>query len=197
MTPHLDSDRRRWAVALIAAVLLLAAAACALSDDKRPRTLPKEALALLDSGSPTTTAPSGSNPNEVELYFIRDDHLVPITTTTSDTPTAEAVLKLLLAGPSELKLTQRVTSLIPANVTLHRAVKGGDGVLNVDLGPEISLITGNGAKAAYAQMVLTAKGLGIDRVKFSIDGVPIDAPTDEGNQSVVQAQDYKPPLNPG
>lgn len=196
MTPPLDSGGRRWAAALLAAVLM-AAAACGLSDDKRPRTLPKEALALLDSGSSATTAPSGANPNEVELYFIRDDHLVPITATTPDTPTAEAVFKLLLAGPSGLELTQGVTSLIPANVTLHRAMKGADGVLNVDLGPQISLITGNGAKAAYAQMVLTAKGLGIDRVKFSIDGVPIDAPTDEGNLAVLQAQDYKPPLNPG
>ncbi len=188
---------RRAGGLLLALGLLIGAASCSLSDDKHPRALPNDALSILDSDATTTTTPSGTNPNEVDLYFLRDDHLVAATTTTSETPTADAVLRLLLAGPSELDVDPGLSTLIPANVKLLHAVRGADGVLNVDLGPQISLITGNGAKAAYAQMVLTASKLGFDQVSFSTDGVPIQAPTDEGNKSVVRASDYKPPLNPG
>ncbi len=196
-TPRQASARTRAVAAGLVVLLLAAAAACSLSDDRNPRALPRDALTLLDTNATVTTPPQGSNPNEVDLYFLNDDHLTSVTTTTSTTPTAQAVFELLLAGPSQSQVAQGLSTSIPVNVTLHRAQKLDDGSLLVDLGPQISLVTGNGAKASYAQMVLTAKGLGFDRVRFQIDGQPIDAPTDEGNLPVVTASDYKPPLNPG
>lgn len=199
--PHSPAHPIRVAVralgCLLAVAALLSTSACTLTNDGKARPLSKEALRSFESDV-STTAPGGdSAQDQVKLYFLSDGHLTAVSSSVRNKPTADAVFQLLLAGPSATQLNQGLTTAIPAGVTLHHAVKGSDDVLAVDLGPQISLVSGNGAKSAYAQMVLTAKGLGIDRVSFAVDGVPVDAPTDEGNKSVVQAGDYLPPLNPG
>lgn len=189
----------RWCRVLSIAGLvgLVGLAGCGISSDSRPRALPDDARSLLRV--PDTTAadrpPAGT---QATLYFLRDNHLVATTRKVAVVPTVEAVFRLLLAGPSEEERQgSGLTSAIPSKVTLRGATKDAAGLLTVDLGPEVATIGGNAAKGAYAQMVLTAKALGIDRVRFLVDGTPTAAPTDDGNKSVVEASNYKPPLNPG
>jgi hypothetical protein len=188
---------RHLGVVAATLVLLVAAAACGISNDSKPRDLPPGAIALLDSGSTATSAPTGSEASPVKLYFLADEHLTATTSTLTGEPSAEGVLQVLFQGPSAQQLKEGITSAIPSNVKLISAEPDEDDILQVNLGPEIGLVGGNGAKAAYAQMVFTVAGLGHDQVQFSIDGKQIQAPTDDGNKSVVTVDDYKPPLKPG
>lgn len=190
------SPAPRW-LALLGLVSLLSSTGCGVSNDSRPRSLPDDARALLRV-SDTTSAAKPAFGTQATLYFLRDNHLVATTRKVAVVPTVDAVFRLLFAGPSEdERRGSELTSAIPNDVTLRQATKDAAGLLTVDLGPEVATTGGNAAKAAYAQMVLTAKALGIDRVRFSVDGTATAAPTDEGNKSVVEASNYKPPLNPG
>ena len=81
-------------------------------------------------------------------------------------------------------------------VFLHGAMVA-DGLATIDLSSEIDDIGGPAQKKAFAQIVFTALGFDeVERVRFLVDGKPVDAPTDDGNLAEVTADDYDPPLNP-
>lgn len=185
--------RARIAAGVLAGVL--AVTSCGVPDDSEPRALPPEVSDLLAPTTPPVTT-SGTE-DTTPLYFLEDQRLVRVDRRTDRPSSPEEVFELLLAGPTEDEQNAGLTSNIPADANLLGATPDSDGVLVIQLGPKLGTITGTAAKAAYAQLMLTADAIGWDRVRFVVDGKPVDAPTDDGNQRVVQASDYSPPLNPG
>lgn len=178
--------------------LLAAIGACGVPTDSRPRAVPAEVRTLLTV--PDTSAPGRVDPQggQVALYFLRDTHLTETFRKLAGAPTAAAVIRLLLAGPSQdERQVQGLTTALPTSVGLLGTAKTDDNVLHIDLGGgNIGTIGGDAAKAAFAQIVLTVRSLGFDRVSFSVEGIPTEAPTDDGNKAIVEAANYKPPLLP-
>ena len=69
--------------------------------------------------------------------------------------------------------------------------------MRIDLTSEIDEITGDAQKLAFAQIVFTVLEFPqYERVAFSVEGEPINAPTDGENLAVVTADDYDAPINP-
>ncbi len=104
-------------------------------------------------------------------------------------------LDFVLAGPPEGAADGLDTSVPPG--TRLRGVVVKNGLATIDLTGEINDIGGPAQKEAFAQIVFTALGFEeVQRVRFFIDGEPVDAPTDDGNLAQIDADNYDPPLNP-
>lgn len=182
--------KRCLAVVLVAG-LLVAGCGVPLDDAARPIVQ-----------ATTTTTPVSTVPDDpsatVDVYYLQEGpnageaSLVAHEEEISDEPTVRRALTVLLTAevPSNLKTS------IPKGTDLISVGEIGAQV-TVNLSSEIDDVTGDAQKAAYAQMVFTVLNFPqFSTVRFSIEGNPVEAPTDGPNRAVVRASDYKPPLNP-
>ncbi|MDQ6696592.1 MAG: GerMN domain-containing protein [Actinomycetota bacterium] len=187
-------SRRTLTAALLTISLLCAA--CGLKAEKQPHEISDRALTDLLATSSSTTTPSGDAEQDVSLYFVRGEKLEEITVPVAGrSVTVERVLTLLLNGPPS-SAEKGLTTSIPPQTSLRSATLHGS-TLRIDLSGDIKSLGGSAAKAAYAQLVFTALGQpGVQSVRFAIEGEDIDGLTDDGSLSVIQAKNYKRPLNP-
>ncbi len=187
--------RRSLAAALIAGCVLLAS--CGLKAEKQPHEISDRALTDLLSPSSSTTTPSGDAALQASLYFVQGEKLKRVFVLAGGRSVSIGrALTLLLNGPPP-GAGKGLTTSIPPGTTLRQASLSGS-TLRIDLSGEIKALGGTAAKAAYAQLVFTALDLpGVSSVRFAIDGDNIDGITDDGSLTVIQAKNYKRPLNPG
>ncbi len=180
---------------MLIAAGLLAAAACGLPEDDTARPLdPDGSEILVDDTAPTT--PGQQAARTVVLYFVRKGDLVRQERPSDRPAEPAAVIRSLLEGVTADEKGADLTSAIPPETELRGIERGQDGVLTVDLGPQMSTITSTSALTAYGQIVFTATGLkGVTAVRFRIDGEPVAAPTEEGNLEVARRTNY-PELAP-
>lgn len=189
--------RARAAVAMTAIVGMLMSASCGLNAQKRPHEISDRAIIDLVSPSTNTTTPGSDGvERQAQLYFVRGNRLERVEVPASGGPlSAGRVLSLLLNGPPRTAPKDLTTSVPPATALRGTSLSGS--TLRIDLSGEIKSLGGSAAKAAYAQLVFTAVGLpGVRSVRFAIEGDNIDAITDDGSLTVIQAKNYKRPLNP-
>ncbi|MCU1372178.1 MAG: Lipoprotein LpqB, GerMN domain protein [Ilumatobacteraceae bacterium] len=168
---------------------LLALAACGVPLDQEPRAINQTTIA------PATTSVTIASPGDatVPVYFLNRDTLQAQEQPVEGDITLGAALDAVLAPPDE---AGDLRTAIPPGTAL-RGVEVADGLATIDLSSEINDIGGSAQKQAFAQIVFTALGFDeVQDVRFLIDGKAIDAPTDDGNLSVVSAANYDPPLNP-
>lgn len=187
---------RRLSAGLAAMVLLAAGtAACGLPEDDSARPLgPDGSEILSDDTAPTTPGQQGVR--TVVLYFVESEKLVRQERPSAQPAEPAAVIRSLLEGVTADEKNAERTSAIPPETELRDVDLGEDGVLTVDLGPQMSTITSTSELTAYAQIVFTATDLqGVKAVRFLIDGKPVDAPTEQGNLEVAKRTDY-PDLAP-
>lgn len=186
---------RRAAGAVAAAgglAALLAVTSCGVPIDGQPRPITQTTIAPADT-VPTTVAPTGSP--EVSVYFLNGERLEAKEYPVEGEVTLGKALDFVLAAPADTGATDLQTAVPPG--TELRGVEVADGLATIDLTGEIDDISGPAQKEAFAQIVFTALGFDeVQRVRFLIDGEGVDAPTDDGNLTVVTADDYNPPLNP-
>lgn len=183
----------RVAAALAAVAVVVGLAACGVPVDDEPRAISQTTLRPAES-VPSTIAPTGAP--TVSVYFLNDDRLQAVEYPVEGEVTLGKALGNVLAAPPEGGASGLRTA-VPPGTQLRGAEVTEDGLATIDLSSEISDIGGTTQKEAFAQIVFTALGFDeVKRVGFSIDGRPIDAPTDDGNLSEVSADDYVPPLNP-
>lgn len=190
---------KRGLAALMAAILLgaLLAAGCGVPLDDHARAIDR---ATTTTTSTTTSTTPDSPSVDVIVYYVDEKGkltekggLVPDRVEVSEDPTVRQALTILFTGevPDQLKTS------IPKGTDVISVTPTGSQVA-VDLTGEINDVTGDSQKAAYAQMVFTVLAFTeFTSVKFSIEGNPVEAPTDGANRSVVFAEDYQQPLNPG
>lgn len=182
------------AAALIAVGLLFAS--CGLKAEKRPHEISDRALTDLLVPSSSTTTPSGDAVLRASLYFVQGEKLKKIFVPAGGRSVSVGrALTLLLSGPPA-SADKGLTTSIPPGTTLRQQSISGS-TLRIDLSGEIKSLGGSAAKAAYAQLVFTALELpGVRSVRFAIDGDNIDGITDDGSLTIIQAKNYKRPLNP-
>lgn len=188
--------KRPMRVAAVGACFALAAlvglAGCGVPVDDEPRAISQTTIRPSDT-VPTTAAPSGAP--TVSVYFLNDDRLQAVEYPVEGEVALGTALDYVLAAPPDGGENGLKTSVPPGTRLRGATVEGG--VATIDLSGEINDIGGAAQKQAFAQIVFTALGFDeVQAIQFSVDGKPIDAPTDAGNLSQVSADDYGPPLNP-
>lgn len=164
--------RRAVAVALLA---LLAASACGVPDDSRPRVIGQEE-AVVDL-SPSTTAAEPAGDDTVRVFFIdRSGERPVLVGVLRPVPSAVAqnALDQLLAGPP----TGLASSVPPGTEFGDTSLQ--DETLTIELaGTDAGLLSvaGDALTEAFAQIVWTVTRLsGVRAVRFVSGGEPVQVP---------------------
>lgn len=160
---------RRLPLVLLALLLT----ACGVPRDDAPRPLDlAEAPAFLD---PVVPPPQGDQ--RTELFFVRDDVLVPVPRAVPSPGTPAQVLDLLFTGLTDPERATGLRSAIPVGVQFQ-GVEVRDGVAAVTLGglnEQVQVL-------AFAQIVATLDARpGIDGVRFRADGQDVKVPRGDGS----------------
>ncbi|WP_433394189.1 GerMN domain-containing protein [Micromonospora sp. KLBMP9576] len=167
---------------------------CGVPTEVAPRAVAPPPGSLPSPGAtaatPTPTLMAG--PTTELLCFVRDDRLVRVERRVDGTPTVDAQLQHLLAGPSAAERDDGLTTALPGAVPVAVARSSGTEV-DVDL-------VGAGAETgrsdevlAFGQIVctLTARS-DVDTVAFFRGGAPLGVPRADGSLSrrPLAADDY-------
>lgn len=186
-------------VLLVPLLTVLALAGCGVPTEDEPRAVPPPrgpfptvATGVTSpagtSGGPTT--PAGRE--ETVLYFVRDNRLTPVVRRVDRTPTVDAQLRQLLAGPTAEERKQGLTSALPGAVTTA-AVRHIGTRAEVEV-PAVGDETGRSdGVLAFGQIVRTLAGRDdIHTVVFTRDGYPVGIPRADGSLSEqpLTAADY-------
>jgi hypothetical protein len=135
------------------------------------------------------------------LYFVSNGHLVPepihLPNLLSQANTASALIKALLAGPSDW-LRPAVMSAIPPNTELSGdAVTITDGVAHVPLNDPVLRLDDRQRLLMAAQVIHTLrKRVGIRGVLFTVDQQPLQVPGGDKVSFVVPVEAIPSELDP-
>lgn len=183
----------RAPVALVATALVLFAA-CGVPLDSEPQRIERSSPTSERPATTPTTNPSDSAA-QVSVYFVSGEALAEVRYPVAGTPDLAEALGFALAGPAEDADPELSTAIPPGTRLIAVSVK--DHLARIDLSGEINDIDGQPERTAFAQLTFTALAFReVREVRFLIEGTGVDAPTDNGNQRLVTASDYDPPLNP-
>jgi spore germination protein GerM len=186
--------RRRSAglVAAIAAVSVLAA--CSVrGQSSATRLKPEEVPFQLLNQTTTTIQTSTTQPanDTVQLYFVRDGLLAPVTRE-GVVADPQSVLVLLSAGPSDSESDQGMRSaLVPELAAIVDII--GD-VVTIDLNEEFSSLSPTEQRLALAQITYALTQLPpIDQVRFLVAGQAASVPRGDGSSTdgPVDQSDYE------
>ncbi|HVN50238.1 MAG TPA: GerMN domain-containing protein [Acidimicrobiales bacterium] len=182
------SPRLLVAAAALSAVVL---SACGIPVDHAPRLLARSDLpGALVSGTSTTEVHEHGQMAEVRIFLVgavgSNPVMRPVETLVPEANSmvsqAKAVLGALIAYLPSPR-TSGLSNAIPSNVHILDASLQGD-VLDLDLSQIDLSVQSTLLRLAFAQMVFTATDLdGIDFVRFSIEGAPIQVQIDSGTSS--------------
>ncbi|MFG1891581.1 GerMN domain-containing protein [Micromonospora sp. NPDC049051] len=143
---------------------------------------------VVSTPSPTLTA---GRATEI-LCFVRDDRLVRVERRVDGTPTVDAQLQHLLAGPTAAERDTGLTTALPGAVPVAVARPRGTEV-DVDLGGAGDETGRSDEVLAFGQIVctLTARS-DVDTVGFFRGGAPLGVPRADGSLSrrPLAADDY-------
>lgn len=137
---------------------------------------------------------------ELTVYLVRGAGLAPARRTADFRTSAEA-LDALVAGPTRAEVIAGLrTALTPQALSVDVDLPGG--ITSVAVTTEFTGISGGNQLLAVAQVVWTLTGLqGTRQVRFLVDGVPVEVPTDTGlTDAPVGRDDFgsvAPPESPG
>ena len=179
---------------LLLATLLIVG--CGVPLDDHARAINRATTTTIVSTSSTTP---DSSSEQVSVYYVDDKGLltqkgglVAYKVDVAEQPTVRAALSILFTA----EVPARMKTSIPKGTDVITVTESGS-LVTVNLTNEIDDVTGDAQKAAYAQMVFTVLAFPeFTRVKFSIEGNPVQAPTDGPNRSEVSEENYEYPLNP-
>ena len=179
----MNGPRRRWRrlAATSAALVLLG---CGVNSQSQPVPLPVQQTPA------TSPAPTQRNGYSVTVYFVQFGRLSPVSRPAPDT-SPQTALQLLVEGPDAVEAaTGLETALVPQRLS---NVVAGRGPLNVEVGPEFTSIAGDNQLLAVAQLVWTVTGPAPTAlVRITIEGKPIEVPTDDGlSRLPVGRDDYR------
>lgn len=180
---------RAGAVAAVLAVALLAGCGVPAEHSARQITPPPGPYQPVVSGAPTT-APAGAVSEK--LFLVRDGKLVAVQRRVSEQPTADSLVRDLLAGPSAAEQGEGLSSAL-AGANVIASVRLVAGLATVEVGPGILGAGRNDDVLAFGQVVCTlASRPDIGGVSFTRDGQPIGIPRADGSltQGPLSAADY-------
>jgi spore germination protein GerM len=179
--------------------LALWVAGCGVPVDGEPRAIPSSEVPYgLAERTPAPTAPSAVAPVETpsQLFLVGADEVLvarprEVAGATPDDRLAD-LLAQLEAGPTATEREEQLSTLLPPEVRL--ALIGlSRGTATIDLALPEGSPSGGAGRRAVAQLVLTATSLrGVDAVRLTIGGEPVEAPlpTGELTSAPLTAADY-------
>jgi spore germination protein GerM len=180
------------------AALACSLGACGVGAQSQPKAIDASdvpfGLARHDRATPTTRPDAGSW--RYDLYFVADGRVRAVTRTAANPPTLTAMLRALARGPDATETEAGVRTALGPDVSVQR-VTVHDGVATVTLaGLEAPRAASDEQALAIAQLVYTATGVPtVERVRFEVDGRPVDVPRADGSLSSrpVDRADYPTP----
>jgi hypothetical protein len=183
--PHRDptcSYADRWRLARFGVLVLVTAAAagCSVAAEREPQAVLSRPLATPASPRPHTT-------DVVQVYLVRDGHLVAVPRTGRSVADAVAALS---AGPTNLDAEVELESMLAA---LPIGLVSGDrDVIVIDVPPEFAALSARDRLLAAAQLVWTATDVCCaTTVRILIDERPLPVLTDGGlAMRPVRREDY-------
>lgn len=151
---------------------------------------------LMSPAAPVTTVPTPASRARPQLYFVSDDVLLPVPAPVEVaedlTTTASNVLSLLAGGPAADERARGLSTALGPDVRLALSgVRDGTAVIDVQSGEQAP--TAGRLPLAVGQIVLTVVSVpGIERVRLTAEGLPIEAPLPGGALSdrPLAADDY-------
>ncbi|TYP90297.1 GerMN domain-containing protein [Blastococcus xanthinilyticus] len=178
----------RALLALLCGLVVLAG--CGVEPQPVPEPLPIPAPPVPEQG-----LPEGETSTVVTVFFVRGAELVPVERPVERVTPAEA-LAVLTAGPTRSEVIAGLrTALAPQPLTVDVGLPGG--ITSVDVTPEFTGITGGNQLLAVAQVVWTLTGLeDTNQVRFLLNGVPVEVPTDSGLTNDPVGRDHFPSVVP-
>lgn len=161
----------RVLAALVAVALV---AGCGVSAQERAEPVSTGVPTVAPSEDGGRTAGS-----RLTVYLVRGVELTPAERRFRS-PTLTAALEELLEGPTRAEAADGVrTALAPDVVGVEDVIT--DGATTVSLTRGFTGITGVNQLLAVAQVVWTLTDLNsVDRVTFTVEGAPVEVPTDAG-----------------
>ena len=196
--------RRRWAAwaaALLASVAPLAAAACSVPEDNRPRAVDFSRLPD-DLAAPTASPePTPLITQEVLIYLIDENNLLsPVARNVASPARPIAVLEALFSAPNEDESEQALSTALPADVEVVAVdVNTNSNLVTVTLQSEVfeQRLEGENRQLAVAQLVFTAtQNTGLSRFSLMLNDNPAPLPTDSGESDVPVTRDDFYSLDP-
>lgn len=161
-------------------------AGCGVPIDDNPRAIGRSTISSETEElrqTPTTSNSPGAR--QVSVYFMRNESIAPVSFPVDGLPTLAEVLAFTVGEPPA-----GYNTAIPSGTAILSAQVNDDDAA-IDLTPDINNISGQAQKQAYAQLAFTAFTFAdVDTIRFSVDGNPVDAPTDNGNRELVRPGDY-------
>jgi spore germination protein GerM len=191
MNPTPPSRRRPDGVRALALALagLVALAACGVGVQAEPEQLASENVpdGLLDPNPPTsTTTPQAPTSATVTIYFVRtrgdNVRLARVQREVTDPGSAaERIRALMQEEPTRAEARNGLSNSVIPDDTEVEVVTDGP-LATIDLSPEFLEIQGQAQRAAFGQLVWTVTAVpGIERVRFLVDGDPVNAIIGNGN----------------
>ena len=182
---------RRLGAALGAALAgaLLAATACSVPEDGRPRTvdysrLPEDLAAPTESPEPTPLITQ-----QVLIYLIDENNLLsPVVRNVASPARPSAVLEALFSAPNEAESEQALSTALPADVDVVAVnVNPANNLVTVALESEVfeERLEGENRQLAVAQLVFTAiENTNANRFSLMLNDNPVPLPTDSGESDL-------------
>ena len=174
---------RRAVLALVALTVL---AGCGLDAQPGPEPVSVPRPSTPEPGA--TGAPDGPR---VAVWFVRGSRLEAAERPV-ERPAVDTALAALVAGPTRGEVVDGLrTALSPQSLTPDRPV-ATDAVVTIGVSREFTEVAGGNQLLATAQVVFTVTELpGVEAVRITADGSPVEVPTDEGlSAEPVSREDY-------
>ena len=194
--------RRRRTVGLLVVIASLVLSSCSLRQDDQPREITRNSLPdVLFQQSPANASPG----SETRTFFMVKSGgateslyrvLVPIQPPADPRDFPRTIIEKLVTNPPAD--TNEYSSVIPFT-TRVLAVKQHDDILDIDLSNDLGTIELTRQRLAVGQIVYTATAIvGINFVRFFIDGTPSAVPVDDHTAeagALISREDF-PKLRP-
>ena len=175
--------RRRTRLATLIGVLFLALTACGLTVQGSPQRVDT------DVTIPDGSLPSVRRVGVVEIYLLREEHLVSVVRSGR---TGQDALNLLAAGPTPAEAAAGIGTALPPQ-PLRFVGEQEDGTAVVHVTEAFAALSRRSQLLAVAQLVWTATDLCCaTQVRVLLDGRPVALPTDIGlTERPVRRNDYR------
>jgi hypothetical protein len=180
----------RRALPPLLAVLVLSA--CGVGTQPRPEPIDIPAPSASQPGS--TGALDGPR---VTVWFVRGARLEAAERPT-ERPGIDAALEALVTGPTRAEVVGGLrTALSPQSLVPDRTATA-DRVVTIGVAREFTEVAGGNQLLASAQVVFTVTGFpGVEAVRITADGSPVEVPTDDGlTAEPVGRDDYRSVAGP-
>jgi hypothetical protein len=182
----------RAGTGLVAVAVALALSACGVGAQGGPEPVGVPTSSVT---SPDAAVSTGSP--RVAVYLVRGSRLARAERPTPR-PAVDAALDALVAGPSRAEVVGGLRTALSPQLLRSDASAPAEPVVTVTVAREFTEVSGGNQLLAVAQVVWTLTELpGVQGVRITTDGRPVEVPTDRGLTSAPVGREDFASVAPG